>query len=132
MSTMFLCPHCGAVLNPEHAIILKASLGHDQVLIGMHPDPGNYQIYVGHSVPVRAGTAWTFSCPMCHEDLQAEGAGNENLCTVTMQTDQSELKVFFSRIAGEKATWVVNRQGEVEQHGDAATQYADLQMKYLV
>ena len=45
MRWTYFCPHCDAGLNPDETIILVAE--HDKLrsLIGLHPQPGNYQAY---------------------------------------------------------------------------------------
>lgn len=132
MSVTYSCPHCQAVLNPEHAIVLVANRAGQRLLIGLHPEPGNYQLYVGPGLAIEPGTLWDFACPACAADLRADGPGNEQLCALDMAAERARHKVFFSRIAGERATYVVNSQGQREAHGEAAERYQHLQLKYLV
>jgi hypothetical protein len=43
MSWSYSCPHCSAGLNPDETIVLVGELGDQRILVGLHPEPGNYQ-----------------------------------------------------------------------------------------
>jgi hypothetical protein len=129
MNTNFFCPHCQAMLNPESAIILLASNAGKRMLLGLHPEPGNYEVYLPDGVVVERGSVWDFACPVCHNDLAA--AGQPNLCALDLKGPNESHKVFFSRVAGEHATYVVNSGGVVKQLGDAAKTYSLSTLKYM-
>jgi len=126
MSWSYACPWCGAMLNPDKTIILTASRGGKRILIGFHPEPGNYQLFLPPGVAIEEGDHWDFFCPVCRENLVTGEL--EELCELRMMRDSEEHQVFFSRIAGEQATIVVAKgQSEPtvkEKHGDLAEQYA--------
>ncbi len=129
MSTNFYCPACQAMLNPESAIILVATQSGRRMLLGLHPEPGNYEVYLPDGVTLEKGTVWDFACPVCHADLAV--AGQPNLCAIDLRGPKESHKVFFSRIAGEHATYLVNSGGEVRQLGDAAKTYSLSTLKFM-
>ena len=129
MVSSFLCPHCTSTLNPEHAIILRASSGKQTLMVGLHPEAGNYSVFLPPGATVEQGSIWDFSCPVCHHDLKSEK--EPNLCALNVRGHSLTRKVFFSRIAGEHATFVVNEGGDVQRHGVEADRYARSLIKGL-
>jgi hypothetical protein len=132
MNMIYSCPHCKAMLNPEKAVILLAS--HDGVehLAGFHPQPGNYEMYLPSGTEPQPGDTWSFACPVCRKDLVADFS--ESLCVVDLISESESHRVFFSLIAGEQATFVVNEKGTGRSHGEHAERYSNemAQMKYLL
>ncbi|MBD3221289.1 hypothetical protein GF314_08590 [bacterium] len=131
MSKDYRCPRCEAVLNPDRSVILVAAHGPTRALIGFHPEPGNYEVYLPPGVAAEQGSRWDFSCPLCHADLAA--AENEDLCELELREDDATSRLLFSRIAGEQATFVL-REDHVEQaHGSDAVRFDPIwaQLKYI-
>lgn len=126
MSWSYSCPWCGSMLNPDKTIILTAARGEDRVLIGFHPEPGNYELFLPPNVTISEGDHWDFFCPVCRENLVTGEL--EELCELRMTQDSEEHQVFFSRIAGEQATLVVSKgTGKPrvkEKHGEHVVRYA--------
>lgn len=131
MNREYHCPRCKAMLNPDRSVILTASCGEVRVLVGFHHEPGNYEVYLPSGTHAEAGTKWDFACPVCRASLTAEA--DDNLCELELRTEQQTLKLFFSRIAGEQATFVVREDKLEESHGEDAVQYDPLwaQLKYI-
>jgi hypothetical protein len=117
MRWTYFCPHCDAGLNPDETIILVAE--HDKLrsLIGLHPQPGNYQAYFPPGVEIEPGSACNFYCPVCQHDLAIAAEISASLCAVTGLFDGEKHQVYFSRIAGEQATFVIGKEGIKERHG---------------
>ena len=115
MSWTYSCPHCHAMLNPDETIVLIARQGSERLLVGFHPKPGNYKVYMPPGVEVEEGSRWDFFCPVCQRDLVSELA--DELCAVDITTEHESHRVFFSRVAGTKATFVVSAEGLQGQHG---------------
>jgi len=132
MSWTYSCPHCHAMLNPDETISLVAEHGSTRVLVGFHPEPGNYKVYVPPGVAIEEGSRWTFRCPVCHHDLESELAAE--LCAVDLTSPRETHRVFFSRIAGVHATFVVSAEGLREVHGEDAARYDDAlpHLKYVL
>ena len=122
MSWSYSCPHCGGMLNPHETIIL----------IGFHPEPGNYVVYLPPGVEAEMGSRWSFFCPVCHGDLASNLA--DNLCAVDLHTSDESHRVFFSCIAGDQATFVVSADGLKERHGTHADRYEPClpHLKYIL
>ena len=132
MSWIYSCPSCKAVLNPHDTLVLVAHKEHLRLLIGLHPQPGNYQIFVPPGVEIESGSRWDFLCPACHYDLGTDFASD--LCAVDVRTENQDHRIFFSRVAGEHATFVVGPGGLAETHGTEADTYRDAiaHMKYIL
>ena len=115
MKWNYACPRCKATLNPGDNVILIAAHGETRVLVGLHPEPGNYEVFLPPNVKVEAGSRWDFFCPICNAGLVNEK--DENLCELDLtQGDQSQ-KLVFSTIAGEQATFVIRDEEVSEKHG---------------
>ena len=131
MSRDYCCPACRAVLNPDRSVILTAVHGDTRVLIGFHPEPGNYEIYLPTGVRAEDGSCWDFYCPACQASLKA--AVTDDLCQLILREDGRVSYLFFSRIAGEQATFIVREDRVAETHGEHSVRYDPLwaQLKYI-
>jgi hypothetical protein len=121
MSWTYGCPKCKAMLNPHDTIILTAARGELRTLIGLHPEPGNYQIYLPPNVKLEEGEMFEFLCPVCHANLKT--AENENLIGIEILGQDKPRLVLFSRIFGERATLVVAGSSVETEHGEHADRY---------
>jgi len=132
MSWSYGCPKCGARLNPRQSIILIGRRGGDDMLVGFHPEPGNYEVFLPPGVDKAKGEEWEFFCPVCRENLQSEH--NEKLCAVSLFEGDHTREVLFSRVAGEQVTFVVADRRVEQQFGEHAPIYVQhlIQMKYLL
>ena len=120
-------------ISPAGAVTLTATQGMAGMLVGLHPEPGNYEIHLPPGVERQPGERWDFFCPVCQESLASRA--DDNLCVLDLRGDDKVLRrVLFSRIAGEHATFVLADEGAPEAHGEHAGHYeaADVQMKYLL
>ena len=126
MNWTYTCPHCRAVLNPDESIMLLAERGELCCLVGFHPQPGNYEVYLPPAVEMPAGTRWSFSCPVCRQALTAELS--DELCALDMTSGGDPHRVYFSRVAGEQATFVVTAEGLLTDHGI----HTDRHLEHLV
>ena len=121
MNWTYACPKCDVVLNPGDGIMVRAECGGMRILMGLHPDPGNYDLFLPPGVEIRPGERWSFFCPVCGDSLDVEG--DDKLCSLTQRTGETSRTVLFSRIAGDHATFVVSSSGVEEQHGPDADLY---------
>ena len=71
---------------------------------------------------------WDFSCPVCNRSLIAEIA--PELCALDMNVQGVRHRLYFSRTAGEQATFVITAEG-VKSHGRDAEQHS-LEMLELI
>jgi hypothetical protein len=110
----YACPHCNAMLNPDETVILIGVQNDLRVLVGFHPMPGRYQAHVPPGLEVQTGAHWDFFCPLCLQNLVTEAA--PDLCALDMVTQNQRHRLFFSRIAGDEATFVISAEG-IERFG---------------
>lgn len=112
------------MLNPDQSVSLLVECQGRVFLVGLHPEPGNYQMYLPPGVEMCAeGCRCTFRCPACHRDLVAEVS--ENLCALDIHTDGATHRIFFSRITGEQATFLVTAEGLREDFGIHTDRYIE-------
>jgi len=123
MDWTYRCPHCRAVLNPDATVVLRADDGAQRFLAGLHPEPGDYRVTLPDGIEMEPGSRWTFCCPVCAADLASEL--NPDLCALDMQSRGDVHRVFFSRIAGEQATFVVSAEGLLSDHGIHTDRYVE-------
>ena len=128
MRWTYACPHCEAMLNPDETVVLIGECGSHRILIGFHPEPGIYRAYLPPGARLQEGSLWDFSCPVCNHSLVAEIA--PGLCALDMATQGVRHRLFFSRTAGEQATFVISAEG-VKNHGRDAEKHS-LEMLELV
>ena len=115
MRWTYSCPHCSAMLNPDETVVLLATRGDTRLLVGFHPQPGNYEVHLPPGSEAEPGSRWDFFCPVCHARLVTED--DDQLCAVDMESRGQKHRLFFSPISGEKATFVVGDDGEREHFG---------------
>ena len=129
MRWTYSCPYCSAMLNPDETIVLVAAHGTDRVLMGFHPEPGNYKAYMPPGVALEAGEIWDFYCPLCHASLISYV--DRDLCGIDMHNRGEKNRVYFSRTAGKYATFVCSPSGEVKPHGDHAGAHSLELLEYV-
>jgi hypothetical protein len=103
------------MLNPDETVVLLAARDEEMHLVGFHPQPGNYEVYLPPGTTMPQGSRWDFLCPVCRRSLVTEAA--EDLCALDVHTVGEKHRVFFSRVAGEQATFVVTAEGLLHDHG---------------
>lgn len=128
MRWIYACPQCDAMLNPDETVVLIGECGPHRVLIGFHPEPGNYQAYLPPGLELQEGSLWEFYCPVCSQSLAMEYA--PELCALDLATQGVRHRLFFSRTAGEHATFVITAEG-LHSHGPDAEKHS-LQILELV
>jgi hypothetical protein len=117
----YACPKCGATLNPREDVVLIAARERIKVLLQFHPRPGDYQLHKPDDLELVPGDAWNFFCPVCRENLAVEG--NEGFCAIDQRAEGRRRRVVFSRVAGERATFIFSSSGLEEHHGVDASDY---------
>ena len=130
MSRTYLCAACKAVLNPEHAVILRATDEGRQMLLGLHPEPGNYALYIPDGSELPPGSVWHLSCPLCGAELRL--GPNGDLCLLHVEDAGQEKQVWFSPRVGQRLTFVVSIDGEVERFGDGGDIPDELPFDYEI
>lgn len=108
MNWLYICPYCNERLNPNQTLILLAEYESRRMLVGFHPEPGNYEIYFPSDANLQDGQVWKFFCPVCRADLRT--AEENRLCAVIMLEPTVSRRVVFSRVAGERDTSILYDQ----------------------
>ena len=83
MSWEYSCPKCDSMLNPDRSVILAMSRDDVDCLVGLHPQPGKYEVYLPPRVTAEDGTQWNFSCPVCRKPLATEAVSYTHLTLPT-------------------------------------------------
>ncbi len=128
MRWIYACPQCDAMLNPDETVVLIGECGPHRVLIGFHPEPGNYRAYLPPGLELQEGSLWSFYCPVCSRSLAMEAA--PELCALDLATQGVRHRLFFSRTAGEHATFVITAEG-IQSYGTDSERHS-LQLLELV
>ncbi len=125
MRWSYHCPICGAHLNPAtENIVLLADCEFGRGLFLFNETPGNYSLSLPENITLEKGQIWEFLCPVCRGNLTSKA--NPNIAMIRVIVDQGkDYAVFFSKVAGEQATFVVNAEG-AEVYGPHAVHYEDM------
>ena len=122
MSRHYSCPHCNKVFNPGTKVVLIIEHDGDRELILLSPELGDYTVVYPLTFEPELGRKYAFLCPVCHTDLTSDV--NDNLVEIEAETDDGRNeKVGFSRVFGERATFVGSGPDHVTLYGDHATRY---------
>lgn len=123
MHWTYSCPHCKALLNPGERVVLCAERDDHRFLAGFHPQPGNYEVELPPGEEMPTGSRWVFYCPVCDESLVSELS--DDLCALDVHSACGTHRVYFSRIAGEEATFVVSAEGLLKDYGIHTDRYVE-------
>jgi hypothetical protein len=123
MENDFLCPKCRSLLNISDKIVLSVRLMNKQNgLLLFEKILGDYTVKKQDVLLYKNGDLVEFYCPICHESLHS--TLHENLVKLIMvDPDDNESEIYFSRIAGEKATYRIF-QNKLEVFGKDQANYS--------
>ena len=82
---------------------------------------GDYSAVHSRSMNFVEGAVYTFRCPLCRADLTSS-IDNKLVDLVSRLGDDPPVKVSFSRVHGEQATFLMAEDG-VDRFGDDADRY---------
>jgi hypothetical protein len=120
----YLCPHCRKVLNPGSKVVFLVEHQGERELVLLSPTLGDYSIVYPQSFSFELGTLYTFRCPLCRADLTS--TLDQKLVDIVSRTDDAgATRVSFSRVFGERATFVF-ADDQVERYGEDAELYKGL------
>jgi len=118
MGRVYTCGKCGARLNPNVKIILRAEVNGRRALLLFSPQPGNYSVIAPEGFTLRRKDEVRFSCPVCSADLtSARDPGMAEIRFVG--ADGREGTVAFSREHGRHATYFITEE-KVRAYGEHA------------
>ncbi len=129
MSWEYSCPRCKGTLNPDRSVILRMTREGVDCLVGLHPQPGKYEVYLPPGVTTDDGTCWDFACPLCDDALMTKA--EPNLCELELAVEDENVRILFSRIAGEHATFIMYDDRSEERFGDDAGRYRPEQKRTM-
>jgi hypothetical protein len=104
-------------------IVLLAMRSGASMLVGFHPEPGNYDVYLPPGAQIEDGSVWDFHCPLCRASLKNEQ--HENLAELALDEGGRRKRLLFSRVAGEHATYVITESDQAISHGEHQDAYDD-------
>ncbi|MCP4677312.1 MAG: hypothetical protein GY854_17720 [Deltaproteobacteria bacterium] len=130
MAWTYSCPICESVVNPDETVTLLGSRQDVTILLGFHPQPGNYTIYLPPGCDMRRGDDWEFYCPVCRQNLRANE--HQNLCALKVWQGSARRKILFSRVVGERATYLVRDKSLEESYGKHKGNYENTIPRYKI
>jgi hypothetical protein len=104
-------------------VVLVAMRAGATILIGFHPEPGNYKVCLPPGESIEDGTEWDFHCPVCRASLRHEH--HEKLAELAIDEGERGKRLLFSRVAGEHATYVITESEQAVSHGEHRQHYDD-------
>jgi hypothetical protein len=124
MANDYYCPHCRASLNPGAHVVMRIGHQRQRGLVLLSPQVGNYRRVLPEGFTLQTGELANFGCPVCGDDLTSPV--NRKLGEVLLKRGTHDYaRVNFSKVFGEKATFVVESNG-VHPFGVHAARYDDL------
>ncbi|MBE0642413.1 MAG: hypothetical protein IH599_10275 [Bacteroidales bacterium] len=131
MERNIYCTVCHSQLRIAEYLVLSAkNRWNDKGLVFLNAEPGNYSCITHPSFRVNEGEDYAFFCPVCHAQLNDKE--KSNLVKLFMDEDGKSYEIYFSSIAGERVTIVVNDR-EVKELGPDHSRYQryfDLQEEF--
>ncbi|MFV2072010.1 MAG: hypothetical protein ACC742_05075 [Thermoanaerobaculales bacterium] len=124
MRREFYCPHCRKLLNPGSQVVFIVEHHRRRELVLLAPEFGDYSIIYPASFDFDLGTLYTFRCPLCRADLSSN-LDQRLVDILTLSEDGTPVRVSFSRVYGERATFVFAAD-HVDRYGEHAERYASL------
>lgn len=124
MGRPYYCPHCRKLLNPGQKVVFLVENGTDRELVLLSAELGDYSVVHSRAMSFVEGKVYTFRCPLCQSDLTS--ALDDKLVDIlTEDDDQALLRVSFSRVFGEQATFLRTQAG-VDRFGKHTARYEGL------
>ena len=125
MKVTYLCPHCRGAINAGNNIILSAKTSSHQVgLILLHEEIGNYTSESSASLTIEKGGVVDLFCPVCHKSLNIPN--KESLARyIRIDENCRECFIIISRKYGERITFKVDENKQVESYGEKLSRFID-------
>ena len=125
MGIAYLCPYCRAAINARNYIILSAKTKNDKVgLVLLHEEIGNYSVVLSPSLTIEEGEVVDFFCPICHACLNL--LKGDNLAKyIRIENGTDESYIIISRKYGERITFKVDKNKQVESYGEKISRFID-------
>lgn len=126
MNKQYKCPKCNGHLKVGDYIILMVKNEHkDKGLLLLHPEVGNYTSIKHPTFSIEKNEGLELCCPLCHVSLASDF--DDRLSHLVLEEQNKYYDIYFSRIAGEKSTYMVNGD-KVTASGEHSDRYTYFKM----
>lgn len=126
MNKQYLCPEChGHLKVGDYIILLVKNHEKERGLLLFHPEIGNYSSIKHPSYKIDKDEILEFCCPLCHTCLVSDF--DDRLSHLILKEENKDFDIYFSRIAGEKSTYIVNGD-TVTASGEHSNRYTYFKM----
>ena len=121
----YMCPKCKGHLNVGGKVVFatRTHRNHKGLLM-MNPKVGEYNYEHHENFHLEKGEKVDFECPICQADLTSEKDADHAMILMYEAEDNAEFKLFFSKIAGKRSTYVVANDN-IEAFGEDAEDIED-------
>ena len=121
----YMCPKCKGHLNIGSSVIFATRTKRNHKgLLKLSPKVGEYSYQHHDKFHLAKGEMVDFECPICQVDLTSERKDHAMILMVENE-DNAEYKVYFSKIAGNKSTYVVANDN-IDVFGEDALDFDEL------
>jgi uncharacterized protein YbaR (Trm112 family) len=126
MEKHYICPKCeGQLMVGDNIILIAKNKNKDKGFLLLHHEIGNYTSLKHPSFQINKNEVLELICPLCHTNLMSDF--DENLSHLILKENDKNYDIYFSRIAGEKSTYLVD--GElVTATGEHSSRYTYFKM----
>jgi len=121
----YKCPFCHSHLLIGNKIVLAFEIRNPlrRGVILFEPELGNYTITVHPTILFKKNEIVDIYCPVCVRNLQAEEVNQFLAKLILVDRDNQQFDLYFSRLAGEHATFKVLNERIVEKFGTETSKY---------
>jgi len=122
----FVCPSCKGHLNVgEKLVFATHTKRNHKGLILLSTTVGEYDYEHNDKFQLETGEKVDFRCPICQTDLTSKTNNEHAMIHMIGVEDNSLYEVYFSKIAGNKSTYI-QAHGNIEAFGDDALDFEEL------
>ena len=122
----YLCPKCKGHLNVgDQLVFATTTKKRHKGLLLLSPKVGEYNYQHHDKFSLEDGELVDFSCPICQSDLTSNERKDHAMIWMVGVEDNMEYDLYFSRVKGNRSTYVV-AQDNVEMFGEDAMDFDDL------
>ncbi|MCB0402413.1 MAG: hypothetical protein KDD41_10045 [Flavobacteriales bacterium] len=121
----YMCPKCRGHLNVDGNVIFatRTKRNHKGLLM-LSPKVGEYRYKHHDKFQLEKGEMVDFECPICQADLTADKKDHAMILMVGSE-DNMEYRLYFSKVAGNRSTYLVANDN-VEAFGEDAMDFDEL------
>lgn len=104
----YICPSCKGHLNVGNYLVFATNTQRKHKgLLMMSPVIGDYEYFHHNKFVLNDGEKVDFECPICQIDLTSSQNADFAMIHMVGVEDGSEYELYFSKIAGNKSTYIV-------------------------